>query len=74
LLFLAAKYSHSLEEALIANVNVGGENCHRGSALGILMGLVHGVGAIPERWVKGLGQREEIEKEIQAFLQASKKD
>ena len=34
LLFLAAKYADSPREALIANTNVGGENCHRVSSWG----------------------------------------
>ena len=36
-LYLAYKYADSFEGAVVANTNVGGENCHRGSALGALM-------------------------------------
>ena len=33
--------------ALLANVNAGGENCHRGSALGALFGAAVGLSHIP---------------------------
>lgn len=58
ILYFAAKYAGKYEEAIIANVNVGGENCHRGSALGVLMGLTHGMTAIPKRWLYGLRAKE----------------
>ena len=43
LLYLANKYADSPREALIANTNVGGENCHRvrGGACPVLVQLVH---------------------------------
>ncbi len=44
LLYLAYKYNHTPEKALLANTNLGGENCHRGSVLGVLMGLSTGDG------------------------------
>ena len=43
MLYLAYKYADSFEDAVLANTNVGGENCHRGSALGALMGAAVGV-------------------------------
>ena len=33
-LYLAARYSDDFEAALVANTNVGGDNCHRGALLG----------------------------------------
>jgi ADP-ribosylglycohydrolase len=39
LLYLAYKHSAEPKAALLANTNVGGENCHRGSVLGVVMGL-----------------------------------
>lgn len=33
--------------ALLANVNAGGENCHRGAALGALFGAAVGLSKIP---------------------------
>jgi ADP-ribosylglycohydrolase len=39
ILFLLYKYLDNPEQALLANTNLGGENCHRGSLLGVLLGL-----------------------------------
>ena len=55
-LFLAWKYSNNLESALIANTNLGGDNCHRGIVVGALVGA-SGV-AIPLNWAKNLVCRE----------------
>lgn len=51
-LFLAWKYADCLETALIANTNLGGDNCHRGIVAGALVGASGG--AIPLRWEKAL--------------------
>lgn len=40
ILFLLYKYVAEPEQALLANTNLGGENCHRGSVLAVLLGLV----------------------------------
>jgi len=38
-LLLAYKYfSHGIDEALIVNANLGGDNCHRGALLGAILG------------------------------------
>lgn len=39
LLYLAYKYNKDPRAALLVNTNVGGENCHRGSVLGVIVGL-----------------------------------
>lgn len=70
IMYLAAKYADSYEEALIANVNVGGECCHRGAALGVIMGLASGMNAIPKRWIDGLVARDEIQKEVEQAITA----
>jgi ADP-ribosylglycohydrolase len=51
-LFLAWKYSNNLESALIANTNLGGDNCHRGIVIGALVGASGA--AVPERWKNNL--------------------
>ncbi len=45
MLYLATKYQTSVESALIANTNVGGENAHRGAVLGSIVGLINGTTA-----------------------------
>ena len=74
LFFLATKYADSLEEALIANTNVGGENCHRGFVLGALLGAALGKQAIPVRWLEGLKAKEELQREIDAFIKVAMKE
>ena len=67
-LYLAARYSNDFEAALIANTNVGGDNCHRGAILGAILGAALGFRAIPERWIQGLSARDELREEIEAFI------
>ena len=55
-LYLAWKYADDLEPALIANTNLGGDNCHRGIVVGALVGA--GGSPVPERWARGLLCRE----------------
>jgi ADP-ribosylglycohydrolase len=68
--YLAHKHGASFERAVLANTNCGGENCHRGSALGALVGAVHGESGIPPRLIAGLAAREAIGKEIDAYVAA----
>jgi ADP-ribosylglycohydrolase len=39
LLYLAWKYANDPQQALLANANLGGDNCHRGAVLGVILGL-----------------------------------
>lgn len=41
-LYLAYKYADSLEAGLLSNTNLGGDNVHRGSVLGVILGLATG--------------------------------
>lgn len=67
-LYLAARYHDDFESALIANTNVGGDNCHRGAVLGAILGASLGITAIPERWIHGLTAHDEINDEIEQFV------
>ena len=67
-LYLLARYEDDFEAAMIANTNVGGDNCHRGAVLGALMGAAYGSRAIPERWIRGLRCHDEIQHEIDSFV------
>ena len=68
-LYLAARYAHDFEAALIANTNAGGDNCHRGSVLGALLGAWLGFDAIPLRWRQGLLDGPTLTHEVEAFIQ-----
>ncbi len=53
-LYLAWKYADDFEAGIIANANVGGDNCHRGAVVGALLGAAAGTGRIPARFRDGL--------------------
>ena len=53
-LYLALKYERDLETGLVVNTRLGGDNCHRGTALGCILGAAGGCESIPGEWVAGL--------------------
>ncbi len=53
-MYLALKYHHDPQQALIANTNLGGDNAGRGAILGALLGAEHGLEKFPRRWVEKL--------------------
>lgn len=60
-MFLALEFSDSPNEGLVANANCGGENCHRGAALGALLGASAGWKSteISQHYKDGLGSARE---------------
>ena len=68
--FIVLQYHDNPEQALIANANIGGENCHRGAALAALLGAGSSTteGFWPSRWMHGLHDKRAIDIEIQSFL------
>ena len=67
LLVFAGRFPGQAEKALLANVNAGGDNVHRGMILGLLVGAM-GDG-IPEHLCRGLANYEQLSKEINAFAE-----
>jgi ADP-ribosyl-[dinitrogen reductase] hydrolase len=67
-LYLATAHADSFEDAVLSNTNLGGENCHRGSALGAIMGAALGESRIPQRFITGLAASAEIKAEIDDFI------
>ena len=53
-IYLALKYHHHPEKALIVNTNLGGDNAGRGAVLGAILGAAHGIEKFPDRWLSGL--------------------
>ena len=53
-LYLAWKYADNFEAGVIANANVGGDNCHRGAVLGAMLGAAAGTDRMPSRFFNGL--------------------
>jgi ADP-ribosylglycohydrolase len=65
-LYLAYKYHDDFEKALLVNTNAGGDNVHRGSVLGTLLGLT--TGHTVDKFFQQLVDREAIDAEIRALL------
>ncbi len=59
-LYLAWKYAGELPSGVIANTNVGGDNCHRGAVIGALLGASNGATKIPENWIASLKLSSEL--------------
>ena len=57
-------------DALIDNANVGGENVHRGSVFGSILGARAGVKNLPRQMIEGLYQNQELKNEINDFVHA----
>ena len=57
-------------QGLLANANTGGENVHRGSVLGAILGARAGESKLPAKLIQGLYAHSEIAKEIDDFVQA----
>ena len=64
--YLAARYANEVDRALLINTNLGGENAHRGSVLGTLVGLA--TGQYPEQWYSQLSLHEPLDEELERFL------
>jgi ADP-ribosylglycohydrolase len=65
LLYLARQHDFDVETSLLANVNVGGDNVHRGMLLGMVVGAAHD--DLPGHLVEGLADYGELKKEIEGF-------
>lgn len=66
LLYLAWKYSDDPQQALIANANLGGDNCHRGAVLGVILGLATSEGL--SDWFMQLQDAGKITTELNALF------
>jgi hypothetical protein len=74
-LYFSLRYTHSLEAALVANANVGGDSAARGVVIGMLLGAAHGdrqvEDVIPSRWLTQLRSRERVEELLQQVQSAT---
>ena len=69
-LYLAWKYADDFESGVIANTNVGGDNCHRGAVVGALLGAASGLAGVPSRFVGGLHDAARLRKQLDALVHA----
>ena len=67
-MMLWCRYENNFEKGVLANTNVGGENCHRGAAIGALLGARNGESGIPAWMKEGLHDSDAIKGEIDAFV------
>lgn len=65
--YLAAKYYKDPKKALLTNTNLGGENAHRGSVLGVIIGLASL--KFDEEFFKDLAQYENLNPLINQYLE-----
>jgi len=67
-LYLAWKYAGDFEAGVIANTNVGGDNCHRGAVVGVLLGAGSGISGIPSRLVSGIHDSARLRTQIDELV------
>jgi ADP-ribosylglycohydrolase len=65
--------ARSFADGVLLAVNHGGDSDSTGAIAGNILGLVHGVDAIPERWLDQLELREVIDKVALELLQLAGK-
>jgi len=66
-LYLAWKYADDFEAGIIANTNLGGDNCHRGAVVGALLGAAAGTSRIPAKFCEGLHDAAVLRREISSL-------
>ena len=64
--FLAAKYHDDANRGLLRNTNLGGENAHRGSVLGTVLGLASG--QFNDQWYAGLSLQPALNEQLEHYL------
>jgi ADP-ribosylglycohydrolase len=69
-LYLAWKYADDFEAAVIANTNVGGENCHRGAVIGALLGAASGRDRLPSKLINGIKDAADLRVQIENLIAA----
>ena len=65
ILYLMLKHNLKFDESLLANVNAGGDNVHRGMIMGLLAGAFSY--ELPSHLMEGLVSHDELSAEIDAF-------
>jgi ADP-ribosylglycohydrolase len=60
-IYFILKYGDDMIEAFQANAMVGGDNASRSVAIGMVLGAIHGVQGIPDKWRTGLNHWKHVE-------------
>jgi len=70
-IYLILKYSKkedSLNQALVANAMIGGDNASRSIAIGMVLGAYHGINSLNQTWLKSLEQYDYCEDMLNTLL------
>ena len=67
-LYLAWKYAEDFEAGVIANTNLGGDNCHRGVVIGSLIGCAVGVSRMPQRYVDQIDDSARLKHQVGSLI------
>lgn len=67
MLYLAYRYLDTPAQGLIANANLGGDNCHRGSLLGAILGCATASPDFLDGWRKELHLADEFNHDVSRF-------
>jgi ADP-ribosyl-[dinitrogen reductase] hydrolase len=70
-LYLAWKYADDFAAGVLANANLGGDNCHRGAVLGAMLGAAVGTDRMPSRFFNGLHAANALRQLIDELLRTS---
>ena len=70
-LYLAWKYAEDFEAGVIANANLGGDNCHRGAVIGSLIGCAVGVSRMPQRYIGQIDDAARLKDQIGSLISHS---
>lgn len=66
-IYEALSHPDSIEDAIVSAVNEGGDADTVGAITGAISGALHGVEAIPERWMKNLANRKQLKARAEAL-------
>ncbi|MBW2660342.1 MAG: ADP-ribosylglycohydrolase family protein [Deltaproteobacteria bacterium] len=64
---LIAKYEDNLKEALVENINAGGDSSARGMLAGFILGAYQGLETIPDSWFADMAAHKKISALLQNF-------
>jgi ADP-ribosyl-[dinitrogen reductase] hydrolase len=70
-LYLSWKYAADFEAGVIANANLGGDNCHRGVVIGSLIGSAVGVSKMPQRYLDQIDEATRLRDQIHQLIRPS---
>ena len=65
------EHAQDFEESMLMVIHAGGDTDTNGAVAGALLGALHGVEEIPERWIQGVAKRERLTEIADQLLERS---